>query len=109
MSVNKVRGEVELKIGAHKVILCAEMERLARLSDALGNPPLQQVFVRLGGSEPRALLEAVRAFAIDGDAEKLIEGARDFEALGVIRDKTLEVLQIFVGDPKNGEGGTAAN
>lgn len=106
---NKVRGEVELKLGDHKVILCAEMERLARLSDAIGNPPLQDVFRRLAGSEPRALLEAVRAFTIDGDAGQLIASATSFDDLAIIREKTLAVLQIFVGDPKNGEGGTAAS
>lgn len=74
--VNAARGEVALEIGGASVVLCVTMDGLARYSQAIAAPSLQECFLRVQQSEPAALLAFVRVCAIDGDSEALIRAMR---------------------------------
>ena len=76
---NGARGEATVKLGDVTVVLAAEMEDLARLSDVLGNPTMPDLFKRLMGGEVRAALWMFRLFAVRGAGP---EGELDAEAAG---------------------------
>jgi hypothetical protein len=95
MLVNSARGEVPLEIGTAKVVLCAEMQRMAFFSDRLGNPGLKTIFQRLSESDVSALYSFVDCFTIDGDAAKLKAEIKTFEDLAKIQEAALKVLEIF--------------
>jgi hypothetical protein len=99
MVTNPARGEVPLEINGAKVILCAEMGRLAPFSDRLGNPALKIIFDRLNGSEVATLYHFIDCFTIDGDAEKLKAAIRTFEDLAKVQSAAFQVLECFVGKP----------
>jgi hypothetical protein len=95
MLVNSARGEVPLEIGTAKVVLCAEMQRMAFFSDRLGNPGLKTIFQRLSESDVSALYGFVDCFTIDGDVAKLKAEIKTFEDLAKIQEAALKVLEIF--------------
>jgi hypothetical protein len=108
MLANPARGEVPLEINGAKIILCAEIGRLATYSDKLGNPPLRGIFERLNGSEIAALFHFIDCFAIDGDAVAFKAAIKTFDDIAVVQAAAFKVFEAFVGkpDPKKADGGT---
>lgn len=105
MLANPERGEVLLEIGGKKVILCAEIKRLAAFSARINNPPLRGLFERLHGSEVEALLHFVDAFTIDGDAEAIKARMKTLADIAAVTEAAIKVLAVFIGkepEPKNG-------
>ena len=108
MLANPARGEVALEVNGAKLILCAEIGRLAAYSDKLGNPPLRGIFDRLNGSEIAALYHFLDCFAIDGDVAAFKSAINTFDDIAAVQGAAFKVFEAFVGkpDPKNWEGGT---
>jgi hypothetical protein len=74
---NKARGEIAVKIGGHDLILCANMENLSHLEEALGGMPLSDVIATLNTAKVSVVLAAAEALCVEGD----IKAARA-EAVG---------------------------
>ena len=86
--VNAVRGEAEVKIGDVKITMVATMDRLAELSDALGNPTLQQLYARLYGTELVASRMAIRLLTTEG-----VRGEESLKARGAA-EAALKVMTL---------------
>ena len=108
MLANPARGEVALEVNGAKIILCAEIGRLAAYSDRLGNPPLRGIFERLNGSEIAALYHFLDCFTIDGDVPAFKTAIKTFDDIAVVQAAAFKVFESFVGkpDPKKADGGT---
>ena len=99
---NAARGERSLTIGGETVIVCATMDGMARLSAALGFPPLGEMLRRLTGGEINAVRGAIEHLAIRGDgaAAALAATMTDIlEATPAITD----ALLAHIGDDKPGK------
>jgi len=104
-SANSHRGEVAFTVGGVKAIAVLEMERLARLSDAMGNPPLGEIFRRLQVAEPRALVAFVEHLTIDTDADAVIAAMITIEAIAEVQSAAFRAFEPFAAtkaDSKNG-------
>jgi hypothetical protein len=71
--VNGARGEVALKIGDVDLVIAATMTGLAAVSSRLGCTSLQELFVKLSGTEVAATMVAISLLTIKGNAEKAVE------------------------------------
>lgn len=73
-SVNPVRGEAELRIAGITYRLEATMDDMARLAQALGDPPLHELYRKLIGTSLHASRVALSQFirnGTDGDGRLL--------------------------------------
>lgn len=63
---NPARGEASVRIAGNDYVLAAEMEDLAVLAEAIGDPPLNELVSRLLGGSVHATRIALRVFARSG-------------------------------------------
>jgi hypothetical protein len=97
MLVNPERGEMLLEVKGAKVILCAEMPRLAAFSAKLGKPPLQKIFDLVNNAEVETLYnDFLDCFIIDGDVGALKSKIVDYNDLGKVQAAAIKVLEAFV-------------
>lgn len=68
LDVNGARGEVLLNIGGEELVIAATMEGLSILSTRLECKSLQDLFVRLSGTEVAATRAAIPALTVRGDS-----------------------------------------
>jgi len=106
---NEARGEVKVRIGGQDLILCAEMEGLARISAALKTETLNALLKRLIGSEPLAVITAIRELAIEGDTAAAVKAMR-INGLTRASDAIASALAAHMedDDPGNAGAGTAS-
>jgi hypothetical protein len=64
LPANPLRGEADVRIGAIDFRIAVTFAGLARLSQALGTQTLDELFVRLVGFEPKAVLCAIRCLTV---------------------------------------------
>jgi hypothetical protein len=101
LPVNGERGEVALRIGSTDLVIAATMGGLAALSTALECRSLVELYQRVFGSEPRAMVEVVRCLAVKGDAEAAVSDVclGDFPAIRAAAEAAL-MHSITARDPK---------
>lgn len=95
MDINPVRGEAKVKVGPVEITMAATMERLAQLSDAVGNPPLHDLYGRLYGMEQSATRAGIRVLTTGGEmnGEKLKAAAAVHAALAALSLADMPALQ----------------
>lgn len=71
LPANPLRGEADVRIGAVDFRIAVTFAGLARLSQALGTQTLDELFVRLLGFEPKAVLCAIRCLTVADDDDKV--------------------------------------
>lgn len=71
LPANPLRGEVDVRIGAIDFRIAVTFAGLARLSQALGTQTLDELFVRLVGFEPKAVLCAIRCLTVADDDDQV--------------------------------------
>lgn len=76
LEVNGARGEVALKVGGVDLVIAATMKGLAAVSTRLGCNSLQELFLRLSGTEVAATLAAISLLTVKGDAERALEAIK---------------------------------
>jgi hypothetical protein len=108
MIANPERGEYLLEIGSARVVVCAEMKALASFSRAVNASTMNEVVMRLNGSEPNALYAFLDAFTVQGDAEAAKAAVKTFKEVAAIAEAIGFVLAVlFEGPPsKKAEGAT---
>lgn len=101
--VNGARGEVALTIGGVDLVIAATMKGLAAVSTRLGCNSLQELFLRLSGTEVAATIAAISLLTLKGDAEKAVDvlTLKDFPACAKAFAEALS--HHFDGEEKNGE------
>lgn len=95
---NGERGEVILKLGDVEGVLCAEMGRLPALSTAINAISLQDIYEKIHGAEPNAMLAVIDCLLIDGDGDALkaeIKSMEDYQKISIV---ALLSLSSFVED-----------
>jgi hypothetical protein len=91
MTVNPIRGEAEITIAGVTYQLEATMDSLARLAEALGDPPFHEIYRRLVGTSIHTSRVALRMFAISGqEGEKTLK--REEAAARIVRNLALNDL-----------------
>lgn len=68
LPVNAARGEVALQVGTVPLVIAAEMQRLANVSTAIECKSIADLYQRLMGAEPAAVLAGIRFLTVKGDA-----------------------------------------
>ncbi len=71
LPANPLRGEADVRIGAVDFRIAVTFAGLARLSQALGTQTLDELFVRLLGFEPKAVLCAIRCLTVADDDDQV--------------------------------------
>ncbi len=100
---NSERGEIELTLGTETGIICAEMDRLAKLC---GHPQVNvqtmpDLFKRITGNEPRCMLAVLDTLLINGDADLLkIETETNIE-LQLISEAVLASMSAILESREN--------
>lgn len=102
LPVNGARGEVALRVGGVDLVIAATMQGLAAVSTRLGSQSLQDLFLRLSGTEIAATMAAISLLTVRGDAEKAVAALtlKDFPACADAFAKALS--HHFDGEQKNG-------
>ena len=72
LEVNGARGEVLLDIGGEEIVIAATMNGLSVVSTRLECKSLQDLFLRLSGTELAATQVAISALAVRGDPTKAL-------------------------------------
>ena len=103
LEVNGARGEVALKIDDVDLVIAATMEGLSVLSTRLECQSLQDLFVKLSGTELTTTMAAIPALTVKGDAAKALEKLRlkHFPAIAEAFSKALS--HHFEGDDEGNE------
>ncbi|WHT43326.1 hypothetical protein QLQ11_15560 [Ochrobactrum sp. SSR] len=106
--VNGARGEVELKIADIDLVIAATMGGLSVVSTRLECKSLQDLFVRLSGTEVAATRVAIGALTVKGDAEQALEKLKlkHFPAIAEAFSKAL--AHHFEDDEGNAEAAKTA-
>lgn len=106
LEVNGARGEVALTVGGTDLVIAATMKGLAAVSTRLGCQSLQDLFMRLSGTEVAATMAAISLLSVRGDAEKAVDALtlKDFPACAEAFAKALS--HHFEGAEGNGEART---
>lgn len=99
--VNKARGEVEVSIGVHKLILCAEMERLAAVSAELGSIAFFEIAKRVHEQEPQAVLACLKHMDIT-DTFKTLERVKFVDVIPI----TAKIVIALAGGEDQAESKT---
>lgn len=73
LEVNGARGEVALKVGGVDLVIAATMQGLAAVSTRLGCSSLQELFLRLSGTEVAATAAAISLLTVRGDSAAAID------------------------------------
>ena len=97
VEVNGARGEVALKIADVHLVIAATMEGLSVLSTRLECKSLQDLFVRLSGTEVAATRVAIAVLTIKGDAEKAL-GKLKLKHFPAIAEAFSKALSHHFGD-----------
>lgn len=93
-AVNAIRGEAEIVIAGATYRLEANMDGLARLAEALGDPPLQDLYRRLIGSSLFATRVSLAHF-IQGGTDASGKQMKQRDAVqAAIRDFTLSDVDV---------------
>lgn len=102
LPVNGARGEVALRVGSVDLVIAATMQGLASVSTRLGCQSLQELFLKLSGTEVAATIAAISLLTIRGDHAKALEEIRlkDYPAIADAFAKAL--AHHFEDAPGNG-------
>lgn len=103
LAVNEARGEAALWVGDVPLVVAATMQGLSAVSSRLQCKSLNDLFLRLSGTEVAATVAAIELLTVKGDALKAINGLKlkHFAACGAA---FLSVLtDHFDGDEGNAE------
>lgn len=73
LEVNEARGEVGLWVKNVPVVIAATMKGLSAVSTRLGCMSIQELFLKLSGTEPAATTAAISLLTVRGDAAKAVE------------------------------------
>ncbi|MBA5779497.1 hypothetical protein H2509_20395 [Stappia sp. F7233] len=65
---NEARGEVAVTVGGVDLILCATLGGLAGVSAATKSETFAQMFRKICGGEPNAIIAVVQSWTVEGDA-----------------------------------------
>ena len=95
---NPERGEVAVTVGGVDLILCAEMQAIARLSKAMDARSLSDFYQRLLGGEPFAMRAVLATLVVDGDADAAIEGF-GLDDIDPLRQATERAILAHIGEP----------
>ena len=108
LEVNKERGEVALRIGDVDLVIAATMQGLAAVSTRLGCQSLQELFLRLTGTEVAASLAAVTLLTVRGDHQAALDrmSLQDYPALAKAFSEAL--THHFDGEPGKAKAAKAS-
>ena len=85
MSVNRVRGEVDIEFGGRQRVLCLTLGALAKIEAALSVKSLAEIATALATPSAEDLLEVLAA---------LLEGGGEEVAMGDLRAARLDLATV---------------
>ncbi|ACM26527.1 hypothetical protein [Rhizobium rhizogenes] len=100
-AVNEARGEARLMIDDVELILAATMHGLAAVSSRLQCKSLDDLFQRLAGVEPGAMLAGIEILTTKGDVAKALDKLRMKHASACADTFNVILAHHFDGDEGN--------
>jgi hypothetical protein len=81
---NPERGEVELVLGGERLVLAAQMRRLASLSGHFKCDSFEDLYNQMMKPEPNSIIATLEHLCVHGDVNKAIDGFKMIECNAVM-------------------------
>lgn len=107
LEVNGARGEVALRVADVDLVIAATMQGIAAVSTRLGCQSLQELFLRLSGTEPAATLAALSLLTVRGDSAAAIDKLKLKHYPAIAEAFAKALAHHFEGDEGNGNAAEA--